>query len=87
MNKVEKPYNFNKMKSLEDFDATMKADGLRFPISPELSVLKRSITIGKKVCPNLLAIHPLEGFDGTADGKPGELIYRRYERYGKAAQD
>ncbi|MFA6505348.1 MAG: NADH:flavin oxidoreductase [Treponemataceae bacterium] len=83
MNKVEKPYRFRKMKSLEDFDEIMKADDLRFPVSSDLSILKRPVKIGKRICPNSLAVHPLEGFDGTPDGKPGELIYRRYERYGK----
>src|SRR5512140_2139260 len=32
---------------------------------------------------NSLAVHPMEGCDGTADGHPGELTYRRYERFGQ----
>jgi 2,4-dienoyl-CoA reductase-like NADH-dependent reductase (Old Yellow Enzyme family) len=28
-----------------------------------------------------MAIHPMEGCDGTLDGRPGELTWRRYERF------
>ncbi len=31
---------------------------------------------------NSLAIHPMEGCDGELDGRPGELTFRRYERFG-----
>jgi NADPH2 dehydrogenase len=30
---------------------------------------------------NALAIHPMEGCDSTLDGRPGELTWRRYERF------
>ncbi len=32
---------------------------------------------------NSLAVHPMEGCDGTTDGRPDELVYRRYERFGR----
>ncbi len=31
---------------------------------------------------NRLAIQPMEGCDGNLDGSPGELTFRRYERFG-----
>jgi len=31
---------------------------------------------------NSLAIHPMEGCDGELDGRPGELTFRRYRRFG-----
>lgn len=34
--------------------------------------------IGNSIC-----IHPMEGCDGTLDGRPGELTWRRYERFGR----
>lgn len=37
----------------------------------------KSWTIG-----NSLAIHPMEGCDGELDGRPGELTFRRYQRFG-----
>lgn len=33
---------------------------------------------------NSLATHPMEGFDGTADGAPGELTERRYMRFAES---
>lgn len=39
--------------------------------------------IGSKATPNALAIHPMEGCDGTADGKPTELTLRRYLRFAR----
>lgn len=30
-----------------------------------------------------MAIHPMEGCDGELDGRPGELTWRRYERFGR----
>lgn len=31
---------------------------------------------------NRFAIHPMEGWDGTADGRPTELTFRRWRRFG-----
>ncbi len=32
---------------------------------------------------NSLAVHPMEGCDGTTDGRPDALVYRRYQRFGR----
>ncbi len=39
-------------------------------------VALRSFTLG-----NSLATHPMEGCDGTLDGRPDELTWRRYQRF------
>ena len=31
---------------------------------------------------NRFAIHPMEGWDGTTDGRPTELTFRRWRRFG-----
>lgn len=36
-----------------------------------------SFTVGNRWC-----IHPMEGWDAEADGKPSELTFRRWERFG-----
>jgi hypothetical protein len=33
---------------------------------------------------NSLAIHPMEGCDATPDGRPDELTFRRYRRFGRS---
>jgi NADPH-dependent glutamate synthase beta subunit-like oxidoreductase/2,4-dienoyl-CoA reductase-like NADH-dependent reductase (Old Yellow Enzyme family) len=35
----------------------------------------------KRSFPNALAVHPMEGCDGTSDGRPDELTFRRYRRF------
>ena len=82
MKKVCKPYNFSSFKTNEDFQKALAADGCKFPITDDLSVLLEPVTLANgKVIPNRMVIHPMEGFDGTKDGKPTDLIFRRYKRY------
>jgi len=46
--------------------------------SPLAQPLRRGdITLG-----NRFAIHPMEGWDGTVDGRPTELTFRRWRRFG-----
>jgi 2,4-dienoyl-CoA reductase-like NADH-dependent reductase (Old Yellow Enzyme family) len=45
------------------------------PLAQPLSA--DGLTIGNRFC-----IHPMEGWDGTADGAPTELTRRRWERFG-----
>ena len=33
---------------------------------------------------NRLAVHPMEGWDGTADGNPSENTIRRWRRFGRS---
>src|SRR5690242_12322167 len=39
--------------------------------------------IGRKVG-NRFAVHPMEGWDGTADGRPSENTKRRWQRFGQS---
>lgn len=45
------------------------------------AALARPVRIGSMTVGNSMAIHPMEGCDGTLDGRPGELTWRRYERF------
>lgn len=71
-----------KYKSPEDVVADAARLGHEFAISSDMSVLFRSVAIGTKTAGNRLAIQPMEGCDGTLDGNPDELTYRRYARFG-----
>ena len=52
-----------------------KAAGYDLPFSEDLSVLAAPVTVeGSNVTlKNRLTVHPMEGFDSTLDGAPGEL--------------
>ena len=56
--------------------------GLDIPVSYDVSSLFQPITIDSKRVPNRMAINPMEGCDGTPDGKPSDLTHRRYRRFG-----
>ncbi len=47
------------------------------------AVLARPVMVGGMKVGNSIAIHPMEGCDGDLDGSPGELTFRRYERFGR----
>lgn len=70
-------------RSLDEIREDVKNLGINIPISEDLDLLKKSIPMANKSIPNSLAIHPMEGCDGTSDGKPDELTYRRYDRFAR----
>lgn len=47
------------------------------------AALSRAVDVGPVRAGNSMAIHPMEGCDGTLDGAPGELTWRRYERFAR----
>jgi 2,4-dienoyl-CoA reductase-like NADH-dependent reductase (Old Yellow Enzyme family) len=83
MHKVSKPFKFANMESVDQFSAVMSEAGFPFPVSEDTSVLEQPIEINGKIAPNRMCIHPLEGFDGTPEGAPSDLIFRRYDRYAR----
>ena len=56
--------------------------GHTLSLSQRYEPLFQPIAIGSKRCGNRLAIQPMEGCDGTLDGRPDELTFRRYVRFG-----
>lgn len=70
-------------KSLEQMQADIAALGLDIRFDSDVSVLGRPVQVGQLTCPNALCIHPMEGCDALLDGRPGPLMYRRYERYAR----
>src|SRR5262249_51747172 len=76
---VSRDFKYKTAQALAD-DA--KARGLSVRLQSDLSPLTEPITIGGRRLGNRLAIHPMEGCDGTLDGAPDELTLRRYVRFG-----
>jgi NADPH2 dehydrogenase len=73
---------FFKFKTPEALAAEAVRLGASIKLSDQFEALFRPITIGSKTCGNRLAIQPMEGCDGTLDGRPDELTFRRYDRFG-----
>src|SRR5437660_12838554 len=73
---------FFKFDSLADLQAESTRLGLDLRFSDDLSPLFRPVSIGTLRVGNSLCIQPMEGCDGTLDGRPDELTLRRFVRFG-----
>ena len=57
--------------------------GTSFPYSDDISCLAKEITVAGKKINNRIVYQAMEGCDGTYDGAPDELTYRRYLRFAR----
>jgi NADPH2 dehydrogenase len=75
------------VKSLKRADALLAhlADlDVRLPFAdpPDLAALRAPLEVAGRPCANRFAILPMEGWDGTDDGRPTDLVRRRWQRFG-----
>src|SRR5206468_2858941 len=73
---------YYKFHSVEDLEGECLRLGLHICFTHDLSPLFRPVSIGSLRAGNSLCIQPMEGCDGTLDGKPDDLTFRRYRRFG-----
>jgi 2,4-dienoyl-CoA reductase-like NADH-dependent reductase (Old Yellow Enzyme family) len=73
---------FFKYKSTDDLIQDAHELGGEIQTSEDFSTLFEPLEIRGQTLKNRLAIQPMEGCDGTLDGFPDELTYRRYQRFG-----
>lgn len=71
-----------KYKSPADLVADATALEQTLAVRDDFTPLFQPLQIGSITVGGRLAIHPMEGCDGTLDGNPDELTYRRYTRFG-----
>ena len=75
--------NYFKYKNPADVVADADRLGLsHIAMSDDLSVMFTPCEVGGRTVGNRWAIQPMEGCDGTLDGLPDELTFRRYVRFG-----
>jgi len=78
-----------KLATHESFTAHLRSLGLDLPVDEFVaagSALAQPLTIhdgsaGELHVSNRLAVLPMEGWDGTPDGRPTELVERRWRRF------
>jgi len=68
-------------KTLDDVKAAMRDAKADFPLSDNTSLLEKPYEFGSRGAANRILFQPMEGSDSEDDGSPGELTFRRYERY------
>jgi 2,4-dienoyl-CoA reductase-like NADH-dependent reductase (Old Yellow Enzyme family) len=73
---------FFKFHSLADLEAESRCLGTDLRFSTDFTPLFRPVAVGSLRAGNALCIQPMEGCDGTLDGRPDELTFRRYRRFG-----
>ena len=75
------------IRSVADFKKHLADLRLKIPCDDELQTgdgapLAQPIEYNEKKIGNRFCIHPMEGWDGTLDGKPGEGTIRRWRHFG-----
>lgn len=73
---------FFKYRSPEELQADADRQGLHIRLSTDLAPLFEPVQVAGRTLGNAFCIQPMEGCDGTLDGKPDDLTHRRYERFG-----
>ena len=76
------PKRFFTYKTLESLQEEIARLHAPVRLETDLKACFEPLHIRHRTAGNRLAVHPMEGCDGTADGKPGELTIRRWERFG-----
>jgi 2,4-dienoyl-CoA reductase-like NADH-dependent reductase (Old Yellow Enzyme family) len=71
-----------KYKTSQALLADARKLGLDLHLSEDLSPLLQPIALSGRLVGNRLAIQPMEGCDGEPDGSPGDLTFRRFQRFG-----
>ena len=64
--------------------ATLGEVGAEIPVfdAPDPEVLGGAMTVGGRRVGNRFCVQPMEGWDGTPDGRPTEYTLRRWRRFG-----
>jgi len=70
-------------QSIDDITQQAEECGAFLPLNEDVSPLFQPLKIGRHTAANRIALQPMEGTDGLEDGTPGELTWRRYERFAK----
>ena len=70
-------------KSLDEVRQRAEELGEWLPLEEDVSLLTSPMRLGNWTLPNRIALQPMEGTDGTADGAPGPLTIRRYRRFAR----
>ncbi|MBX5493768.1 MAG: NADH:flavin oxidoreductase [Bryobacteraceae bacterium] len=78
-------FQYKTLSELRRSAEALGATHVRFEDDPQKvrEILTRRVQVGSRCAGNSMAIHPMEGCDGELDGRPGELTWRRYERFGR----
>jgi 2,4-dienoyl-CoA reductase (NADPH2) len=69
------------LSNIGDLRQLSRRLGVAVEAIEDVSILAQPVDFAGLVIPNSLAVHPMEGCDGDAQGRPERLTVRRYERF------
>ena len=75
----------SRLKTVGQFSTRLKELGIGIPFDETIdksTALARNIEWNGRIIGNRFSILPMEGWDGTPDGKPSELTRRRWKNFG-----
>jgi 2,4-dienoyl-CoA reductase-like NADH-dependent reductase (Old Yellow Enzyme family) len=77
------------LRSAADLRAYLETLGVELPFDETVAAgvdgtLGQPYLLNGRVIGNRFAVLPMEGWDGTADGRPSELTRRRWQRFGRS---
>jgi 2,4-dienoyl-CoA reductase-like NADH-dependent reductase (Old Yellow Enzyme family) len=75
----------SRLGTLAKFSARLAALGTELPLDAEVECdgpLAASLEVAGRTLGNRFAVLPMEGWDATADGRPTDLVRRRWQRFG-----
>jgi 2,4-dienoyl-CoA reductase-like NADH-dependent reductase (Old Yellow Enzyme family) len=79
-------FHFDTVDEIRQAAADVGARHVAFLDDPSAirGALAQSVTVGNAIAGNAIAIHPMEGCDGDAEGRPSDLTWRRYQRFARS---
>ena len=69
--------------SRESLTGEVRRLGLDIPLEPDIRESLKPTSIGHRRAGNRFVVHPMEGCDGTLDGKPDEITFHRWGRFAR----
>lgn len=78
-----------KLRTIDELRAHLADLGVDLPVDPQVETgpdapLAQPLPVGDRTVGNRFCILPMEGWDGTPDGRPTELVERRWRRFGES---
>jgi len=70
-----------RLREIDDLKRLSEQLNVSVEAIEDVSILAQPVRAGGLLIPNSLAVHPMEGCDGDAQGRPSKLTLRRYERF------
>jgi 2,4-dienoyl-CoA reductase-like NADH-dependent reductase (Old Yellow Enzyme family) len=79
-------FHFDTLDEIRQAAAAAGVRHIAFLDDPQAirAALAERVAVGAMTVGNAIAIHPMEGCDGDADGRPSDLTFRRYERFARS---